>query len=118
MPTTSPCGTAAAIGLWLSLSFPAPSEARPDPLNAQAQVPPVTHRSSLASFRHHADVPLGSWQEANELVTRIGGWRSYLREAAQPEAPPAAKPVASPPAAPAAPAPARPAAGHQHHGKP
>ena len=114
---------AAACGLLLSAAAWAQAAARPDPLNPRAEVPPVVHRSALAAYRSAIDVPLGSWKDANDTVTRIGGWRTYLREAAQPDASgapapaPAATPAA-PAAAPAATPPARPAAGHQHHGRP
>lgn len=71
---------------------------RTDPLDPQARVPAVTHRSALAGYRPLDDrrVP---WKEANETVNRIGGWRAYTREAQQPEAPASA------------------AAGHTGHGK-
>ena len=93
---------------------PAPAAtkaARPDPLNAQAEVPPAVHHSVFAPYRAVGDPQVGSWKEANDSVTRIGGWRAYAREATAP-APTAAPPV---PAAAASRAPA----GHHHgHGKP
>jgi hypothetical protein len=116
-------GSAAALGVLLASAVGAQSAgtspaARPDPLDARAAVPPVLHRSALATFRPALDVPVGSWKDANDTVTRIGGWRTYLREAAQPEPAAAPQPAASPAPAAAPPAqPARPAAGH-HHGKP
>lgn len=58
--------------------------AMPDPLDAAAPVPPVVHHSSLRARARTADVPVGSWREANDAVARIGGWRSYLREAQTP----------------------------------
>lgn len=99
----SPCGSAAAIVLLLATTAhaqPAGPAGRPDPLNARAEVPPTAHRSALGAYRPAHEVAVGSWKEANDLVTRIGGWRVYLREATQPE-----------PAAPALPAsgPGRPA---------
>jgi len=60
---------------------------RPDPLDARAAVPPLVHASALALYRRLGEVPVGSWREANDAVTRIGGWRAYTREANQPEAP-------------------------------
>ena len=66
---------------------PTPPAPRPDPLDARSVVPPSVHSSALASFRRFVEVPVGSWREANETVTRIGGWRAYTREANQPEAP-------------------------------
>lgn len=82
-----------------------------DPLQADAAVPPVVYSSPLARYRMAGDVEVGSWTEVNETVTRIGGWRTYAREASQPEAP------ASVPAAGAAPAASPPAAapGHGRH---
>ena len=101
---------------------------RPDPASPQAAVPPVLHRPALAGYRSAGELKLGSWRDANDTVARIGGWRAYAREAADPA--PAAAASAAP--APAASAPARspapaaasaPAAGHRtphhhHHGKP
>lgn len=66
---------------------------RPDPLDAQARVPAVTHSSPLAAYRRLGDDRPVPWKEANGTVNRIGGWRAYAREAQQPE------PAASAPAA-------------------
>jgi hypothetical protein len=75
----------------------APTPTRPDPLNPGAAVPTATHASALARYRSAADVKVGSWREANDMVARIGGWRVYAREAAQPEAATAPAPAASQP---------------------
>lgn len=58
---------------------------RADPLDAQARVPAATHVSALARYRRLGDEPRIGWQEANETVNRIGGWRAYAREAQAPE---------------------------------
>ena len=71
------------------------SNLRPDPLNAQASVPPLLHESAFMQYRRLADVPVGSWRDANDTVTRIGGWRVYAREAAQPASPAASAPAGS-----------------------
>jgi len=73
------------------------SDGRPDPLNAQASVPPLVHESAFTQYRRLTDVPVGSWRDANDTVARIGGWRVYAREAAG-SASPAASPAASVPA--------------------
>lgn len=88
----------------LSTAANAQVQTRPaasDPLDAQAAVPPARHVSAMSAYRTLAETPVGSWKDANERVNRIGGWRVYAREAAQP-APTA--PAASAPGAPAAPA--------------
>lgn len=65
---------------------PAP---RPDPLDAEASVAPLRHASSLAQYRRPSEEKPIAWRDANDTVTRIGGWRIYLREAQQPDAAPA-----------------------------
>jgi hypothetical protein len=87
---------------------------RPSPLDAQAAVAPLTYRSSLADYRRTASEPAPlAWREANDQVERIGGWRAYAREAAQP-APAAASAPASPASAPRAARPAPPQPAHRH----
>ena len=68
---------------------------RPDPLNPQASVPLLLHESAFTQYRRLTDVPVGSWRDANDTVTRIGGWRAYAREAAQPAAPAVSGPAGS-----------------------
>jgi len=78
--------------------------AAPDPLDPKAAVTAPAHRSAFDGYRRHDDVKPLPWQQANDTVGRIGGWRSYAREAAA--APPsqsASTPAAKPPTAPAAP---------------
>ncbi|MDH4053145.1 MAG: hypothetical protein OEU93_16355 [Rubrivivax sp.] len=90
----------------------------PDPLDAGAVVPPLVHHSTLASYRRLGDDKPVPWLEANETVGRIGGWRAYAREAAEPLAPQPRTPAATaaPTPAAAASAPSRPApAGHGGH---
>lgn len=90
---------------------PAERAPAPDPLDPQASVPAASPPKALRRYRAATTPEPGGWREANERVTRIGGWKTYLREAQQPEVPAAA---ASAPAAPApAPAPTRPPE-HRH----
>jgi hypothetical protein len=92
---------------------PAAPDTPPNPLDARAAVPRAVHESAFRLYRGHADVTLTPWKEANDNVGRIGGWRSYAREAAQAEASDAA-PAASAPAGASAPAPAG-RGGHANH---
>ncbi|MCW5661894.1 MAG: hypothetical protein KIT60_29680 [Burkholderiaceae bacterium] len=85
-----------ALILGICAAMAQPARGRADPLDAAAAVPPVRHESALKTYRRFDDAPPVSWRQANETVERIGGWRSYAREASQP---PAA--TSAPPAAPA-----------------
>lgn len=116
----------AALALAVVLAWPAaasgqprPADRLPEVLNPGSVVPPVQYPSAFLRYRGWGETPIGSWRDANDTVTRIGGWRVYTREAHAPEAP------ASAPSAPAArPTPAAPASGpgvqgpHGHHGAP
>jgi len=73
---------------------------------------PLAFESTLSRYKPMTDQKLGSWREANDTVTRIGGWRSYLKEAQAPDAK-----TTTPQAAPAGPiAPPTPAAPNPHVG--
>ena len=77
---------------------------------ASVVAPPLTFESTLSRYKPMTDQKLGSWREANDTVTRIGGWRTYLKEAQMPDA--KTTTPASAPATPAIPAVANPHAGH------
>lgn len=102
---------------------PAGRDTRPDPLDPHAPVPAMTLPSGLSGYRAWGETPALSWQQANDDVTRIGGWRTYLRQAQEPEPPPpTAAPTASSAATPTAPGTLAPgptaqpsAAGHGGH---
>ena len=52
-----------------------------DPLDPAAHVPALHYRSPLTPARGaERGKPLG-WREANDTVARIGGWRTFAREA-------------------------------------
>ena len=91
--------------LWL----PVLAAAHPDPLDPAAPVPALSHSSALTNAPSLTETQVGSWREANDTVNRIGGWRTYAREARPPQAPQAA-----PSGSPTQTAPAKPATGHSH----
>ena len=106
----TPC---ALLAVWLPVSLtaltaqaqPGVPSTRPDPLDPKASIPTLSYQSSFSQYRRLDDGKVISWREANDTVTRIGGWRVYAREAQQPDAAPSAAPSASVPAArPASPA--------------
>lgn len=101
------------LATWAAHAQTATPGARPDPLDPQAKVPALVYISSFAAYRRLGeDKPL-SWREANDTVTRIGGWRVYTREAQQ------AEPVGAPAPAASQPHMAQPMPhGHQGHTKP
>lgn len=41
----------------------------------------LSYTSPLNGYLAYADQPVQSWREANDTVGRIGGWRTYAREA-------------------------------------
>lgn len=79
------------IGATLACAQTAP-RGRTDPLDAAASAPRLVYQSPLAEYRRFAEQPVGSWRSANETVNRVGGWRVYAREAAEPAAAPASAP--------------------------
>lgn len=82
---------------WLAvLALPVGAWAEPpDPLDAQAATPAVHYQSPLKAYQGFSEQPLHNWREANDLVGRIGGWRTYAQE------PYTQEPGESPPAEPA-----------------
>ncbi|HET9821249.1 MAG TPA: hypothetical protein VFQ16_05435 [Burkholderiaceae bacterium] len=96
------------LGACAGVATPGAGPAHPDALDAQAAVPPAAWSSPLAGYRAAGEVQPIDWKAANDTVTRIGGWRTYAREAA------ASAPSATPAPAASSPMPAMP--GHPHHG--
>lgn len=83
---------ATALPVAASPTAAAPSTQAGDPATAHAPVPPVVHRSAFDGYRRNADAATAPWKRSNEAVGRIGGWRTYAREA-QPAATPASAPA-------------------------
>jgi hypothetical protein len=68
---------------------------------APAEKPPTLklhYDSAFTNYRAHNDQQIGSWKDANDTVTRIGGWREYLKEAQRPAQPSSAPAVPATPA--------------------
>ena len=83
----------AAIAAAADAQTTAPLALAADPANAQAAVPRAMHSSAFAGYRRHAEPAPIAWKDANDSVARIGGWRAYAREAAEPSAPAASTPA-------------------------
>ncbi len=88
------------------------ASARP---NAPGAPVPLQFESVLSRYKPMTDQKLGSWQDANDTVTRIGGWRTYLKESQQPDAAAPAAPPTVPAGltTPKAATPTNPHAGHE-----
>ena len=89
---------------------------RPAAASQPTGTAPASYRSAFEDYKPYTDEKVVNWQEANDNTGRIGGWRAYAKEAAQPvqalqrsEAPPTPTPTNSP-----APQPDP----HAGHGKP
>lgn len=64
---------------------------------ATTSAAPAAFRSALEDYRPYTEEKTVNWKEANDSVGRIGGWRAYAKEAAQPEPPAPAAPARSAP---------------------
>ena len=125
-------GLRVAAFLLIAASTAPATFASSDPTDARAPVPLVQYRSPFYDYRTFGDSVRTPWRQANDEVARIGGWRTYLREAQQAREPPEAanaterakspppvsaneKAPVTPPATASEPA-AKPApGGHTHH---
>ena len=118
-PVRSALLAAALLATLTAQAQPAVKAARPDPLDPKASVPAPGYVSSFSQYRLLGDEKPASWRDANDTVTRIGGWRAYAREAQQPD-PASSAPgaTAAPAAASAPPAPPAPAAATHDKAKP
>lgn len=80
-PAVRRCARAAAC---LVVALPAIAHA--DPTQADAPVPPMQLESALSHYQSKPLPKAMPWPQANEQVARIGGWRTYAREAHAPDA--------------------------------
>ena len=101
LPTAAAAAAVAAAFALLGPAQQASAQAvsaagRADPLDARAAVPTVRFSSAFAPYRRMSETPVGSWREANDTVTQIGGWRAYAREANTPVNTPVNTPASAP----------------------
>jgi len=92
---------------------PAAATVASAPLPALGAPMPLQFESVLSRYKPMTDQKLGSWRDANDTVTRIGGWRTYLKESQTPDpATPAAPSTGQGPVMPKPPTAPNPHAGH------
>jgi hypothetical protein len=115
-----------ALALSLSTATIAQSQtaATPAPLKTKGA---LSFKSTFDQYKPYTEEKISSWKGANDEVGRIGGWRTYLKEANEPDPVPGQDPKGelgkSPsekpkPATPPVQAPARPpgsGSAHHHH---
>lgn len=79
---------------------------------ATAQPAPsaLPYASAFEGYQTFSEEKVRPWKESNTTVEKIGGWRAYAKEAAEPQPKHDHVPAATPPKTPAAPA--DPHAGH------
>ena len=53
-------------------------------VSAMAQTT-VSYTSPIADYQPYADEKVTSWKVSNDKVGQIGGWRTYAKEAQQPD---------------------------------
>ena len=88
-----------------------------DPTDATTPVPAATYQSPFAEYRALGQDRNTAWRDANDTVGRIGGWRTYAREAADAmKAREAAMATKTRPATPPIPPATPPAPTHKHGG--
>lgn len=63
-------------------------QARPDPRDPLATVPPLVYWTPFSGYVPFAAQNPGPWRELNDRVGRIGGWKVYARESQESTAPP------------------------------
>ena len=80
-----------------------PASVRQDPADPKAAVPPISYRSSFSLYQAFTEPEVAPWRGTNDLVRQRGGWRTYAREAREPDGAQSPTPV---PPAPQASAPA------------
>lgn len=56
------------------------------PPAAAATPAPLPYTSALQGYQPFADEKVRPWKESNATVGKIGGWRAYAKEAAEPNA--------------------------------
>lgn len=99
MPTSTPILPGSLLSWWpwsllLITTAAAAQTSAAGPAGA-ASPSPLPYTSALSAYQAYTDEQVQPWREANERVGRIGGWRTYAKEAARGTSAPQA-PVANP----------------------
>lgn len=120
LPASWPVALSALVALQASaqVNSPPTTPAPTTSTSATAQAVPASlaYRSAFDGYQPFTDEKVAPWKDSNSTVQKIGGWRVYAKEAAEPESTDKDKPTpAANPVVPAMPA-AKPNP-HAGHGK-
>ena len=74
-----------------------------DQPTSEPSATPFVYKSAFEGFQAYTEEKTANWKEANDTTARIGGWRAYAKEAAQPAVTPAPAPVPATPTTPVKP---------------
>jgi hypothetical protein len=107
MPQISPVSWPFAV--FALVALPAMAQvntppAPPAPTTAQAVPVALPYPSAFEGYQSFTEEKVRPWKESNTTVEKVGGWRAYAKEVAEPEAKGGQTPAAPPAAAPRAPA--------------
>ncbi|MES2945263.1 MAG: hypothetical protein V4772_20545 [Pseudomonadota bacterium] len=76
-----------SIACLLLVAVPVYAQTGASPRPASVASTPVAHpafSSVLDTYQPYTEEKTANWQQANDNTARIGGWRAYAREVAEP----------------------------------
>jgi hypothetical protein len=89
---------AAALAIPVAALCAATSFAQSPAAGRANAIPPVDYRSALEGYQPFTEQTVAPWQQSNDTVRAVGGWRAYARESRPPAGPAAAASAPSSPA--------------------
>jgi hypothetical protein len=69
----------------LAVAQPVSTDGPADPDAASLAAYQLQYFSVFTDYQNFREQPVHSWQESNDNVGKIGGWRFYARDAQQPD---------------------------------
>ena len=74
----------AVLGLAVTSLFAQTGVSTAPATTASASAAPPAFSSVFDSYQPYTEEKTANWQQANDNTARIGGWRAYAKEAAEP----------------------------------
>ncbi|MBP8100606.1 MAG: hypothetical protein KAY54_01875 [Burkholderiaceae bacterium] len=79
--------TPVALLLWAALAQAQATPAASAPTATRASASPLGYQSAIQAYKPFVEAPVISWRAANDTTAQVGGWRTYAKEARQPDEP-------------------------------